>query len=223
MKKFVVFLMAIAIACVSCAYADMLSTEEVIRFRGLEWGCSIEDAAENLREAGVSDHARISSGFDVRYIDFSTCVDNAGFTFDPSSYMFDNDIFVGGHMVEQIAVNAIYGFVNGEVSSDVADSRIYCGSYYFKEQANMKSVYDDLVSKLTSLYGVPQENPYANYGSFSCIWYGANHTAVEINMLDSDTLPLLHISFWDLSVGDAIAEMQNALYVNDPFSLDGLS
>lgn len=222
MKKLVLFAMVVSMMFAACAHADMLSTEEVIRFRGFEWGCSINEVAENLREAGVSTRADISDETDVRFIDFSTSVDDAGFVFDPSSYQFDNDIFVGGHMVEQIAVYAMYGIVDGEISYETEDSRLYCGTYYFKEQANMKSVYDDLVSKLTSLYGTPQENPYANSRDFSCIWYGADNTAVEINMRDSETLPLLHISFWDLSVDEAIEAMQNALYVDDPNSLDGL-
>lgn len=216
MKRIISVVVAL-LSLVSVAFADAPTYDGEILFRGLPWGCSINDAVENIQSAGVT-YDRVREDQDVHGIDYSFSVDDCGFSYAPSN--LPSDFFVAGHLVEQVAVDAIYGITDGKISRERGDSRIYCGTYYFKSQENIKDVYDDLVSKLTSLYGASVD-AVDSYYDFSQMWTGANNAAIIIEM-DDGSYPLLHISYWDLGIYDMISEMQSIAYIGDVNSTDGL-
>lgn len=216
MKKVVSVLLVLSLLA-ACAFADAPTYDGEILFRGLPWGCSINDAVANIQAAGVTND-RVREDCDVHDVDYSFSVDSCGFSYSPSD--LPNDFFVAGHLVEQVAIDAIYGIVDGKISHEREDSRMYCATYYFKDQANIKDVYDDLVSKLTSMYGTPVD-AIESYYDHNLMWTGTNNAAIIIEMDDGD-YPLLHITYWDFGIHDMIAEMQSLAYIGDADSTDGL-
>lgn len=216
MKKIFSVLLVLSMLA-AYALADAPTYDGEILFRGLPWGCSINDAIANIQAAGVTSD-RVREDCDVHAVEYSVSVDSCGFSYAPSD--LPTDFFVAGHLVEQVAIDAIYGIVDGEISHDRADSRVYCATYYFKDQANIKDVYDDLVSKLTSMYGTPVE-AIKSYFAYNLMWTGTNNAAIIIEM-DDGNYPLLHITYWDLGIYDMIEEMQSIAYVGDADSTDGL-
>ena len=216
MKKFISVLLVLSMLA-AYALADAPTYDGEILFRGLPWGCSIDEAVANIQAAGVTND-RVRDGEDVHAIDYSVSVDACGFEYAPSG--LPNDFFVAGHLVEQVVVEAIYGIVDGQISHEREDSRMYCATYYFKDQTNIKDVYDDLVSKLTSMYGTPVD-AIESYYDHNLMWTGTNNAAIIIEMDDGD-YPLLHITYWDLGIHDMITEMQNLAYIGDVNSTDGL-
>lgn len=207
---------------------------EEIKFRGLDWGCSFNDALNELKSsAGLGLYENlldkdtdldyfydlfVEKDADVHYLDFSVSVADSGFEF--SARDFSEDFFVAGHLVSEICVFGIYGVVNGKVSTERSDAKFYKGSYYFETTENTKTIYDDLVAKLTEMYGEPSENDFS-YSDYSLIWSGANNTAVTIEF-DDGKYPMLNLDYWDLNCLDLIVEMQNLKYTGDLASKDGL-
>ncbi len=216
MKK-IICILAVVSLLMTVAFADSTTYDGEILFRGLPWGCSIDDAVANIQAAGVTND-RVREDQDVHDVDYSFSVDECGFSYSPSN--LPNDFFVAGHLVEQVAIDAIYGIVDGQISRERKDSRMYCATYYFMDQANINDVYDDLVTKLTSLYGTPVDAPESIY-DYSNMWTGTNNVAVIIEM-DDGKYPLLHLTYWDLGIHDMIAEMQSIAYIGDVNSTDGL-
>lgn len=215
-RLFSVFvLMVLMIHCV--AFADATICDVEIKFRNLDWGCSIDEAIANIQSAGVTS-TRVDDDDDVHYLVYSTSVDESGFAYTPSD--LPDDFYVAGHLVSQVCAYAIHGVVDGKVSSDRADSKLYKGSYFFETTENTRAIYDDLVEKLTGLYGIPSENK-ESYSDYSLIWCGLNDSAVTINF-DDGKYPMLHLDYWDLSCYDLIVEMQELQYTGDITSVDGL-
>lgn len=191
------------------------STE--ILFRGLPWGCSIDEVISNIK-AAAGDVGYIRKDWDVHHLDYKISVDESSFCYIANQ--LPNDFFVAGHLVKEVSAEAIYGIRNGIIMSGTGDSHFFKATYYFMEQVNMLDVYNDLVNKLCGLYGSASALEESSYDHAS-IWYGANQTAVTIEMNDGD-YPRLHITYWDLSIEEAIIEMQQAAYTGDLSSSDGL-
>ena len=217
MKRVMVLLVLITLAINGVAFADAPICDVEIKFRGLEWGCSIDEAMANIQAAGV-ESTKIEKDEDVHFLVYSTSVDESGFAYTP--YQLPNDFYVAGHLVEQVCAYAIYGMVDGKISKKTADSKLYKGTYYFETTENTREIYDDLVEKLNGLYGKATENK-ESYSEYSLRWCGLNDTAVVIEF-DDGKYPMLHIDYWDLGCYDLIVEMQRAAYTGDIASTDGL-
>lgn len=215
MKKLAAVVLMLGMIFAVYAYADAQLCDVEIKFRDLEWGCSIEEAIENIYEDGMK-NTDIEKDHDVHYLVYSVSVDECGFQYAP----IPDDMFVAGHLVSQVCAEAMYGIVDGKVSKDLADSKLYNGTYYFETTENTKEIYDDLVSKLTGLYGEPIVNN-ETYSDYSLMWCGQNDSAAVIHF-DDGKYPSLRLEYWDLGCYDDIVEMQKIAYVSDIASIDGL-
>lgn len=218
MKRLVVLVLLTALMLLCVAKADVATCDTEILFRDLPWGCSIDEAIKNFQNSGI-DNARLREDEDVYSMNNHwSGVDKSAFEY--SSTNLSDDFFVGGHLVDEIYAYAIYGIKDGQVSKKTEDSKLYKGAYFFKSQDNVRGVYDDLVDKLTGLYGEPEPNLDSIMGE-SQIWYGLNNTAVVITIYDEE-FSLLYLEYWDLNVEEMINEMQSVAYVGDIASTDGL-
>ena len=199
-----------------------------IKFRDLDWGCSIDAAISNLEKAGISyNRYSIKNDITVNGKFSGISIDKSGVEFNAYQSDIPNDFYVAGHLVSQIVIKAIYGLSDGQIQKDLEDTNMYYAIYYFEPTSDTESVFDDLNSKLANLYG---NTPYVYEDSFSgdctITWYGADsNTCVVLDMNRFsvyDDRCVLSVAYWDLRVHDKIREMQDVIYYGDLSSTDGL-
>ena len=215
MKRLTAIILAITMVLVVYAHADAKLCDVEIKFRDLEWGCNIDEAVDNIYEEGMW-NTDIEEDQDVHYLVYSVSVDKSAFQYAP----IPDNMFVAGHLVSQVCVEAMYGIVDGKVSKEPVNSKLYKGTYYFETTENTQEIYDDLVGKLSGLYGEPIVNN-ETYSDYSLMWCGQNDSAAVIHFNDGE-YPSLRLEYWDLGCYDDIVEMQKVAYVSDIDSIDGL-
>ena len=186
MKKMMALLLVLllALGCAGAACGEIYGEE--IRFRGLAWGCTLEDL---VNQACVEDaNTSSTSAHDVAYFLYG----------ETDKHKYVTDIVARkGLPINEAAGYELDGaylyFVkkpdkNGNViGADAARLELICGEYVVKTSG--AAVFDDITVKLTSLYGDVDFTYETEEGNWkgkkakrtSNVWYGANGTMVSVS------------------------------------------
>lgn len=233
MKKIIaVFVAIIMLQLFGVACAE--THESPILFRGIQWGASHDEAIKALPE-GVKTYGLMSEEywhsteermFDESWSDYYKaelgCYEYAG------SSSLENVKVAGYHITD---LYFYYLYATGEdgllVRDDAHTSLVY--AYYKLEPKDPDAVYDDLVRKLTSLYGDvdlhQQKSLLITYEQN--LWYGAEGTMVSLVREDySSGSHYIYIKYSFSGADDLIARAYDAVILeearNAALNTDGL-
>lgn len=232
MKKLVIFFVSLSILC-------SIAVGEEITFRGIPWGSNIsyvEDAIEdgyffylpNMKLAKWEETIDLEDGL---FSSFYRNLCGWEVTVVPK-----NDEKIAGYNAT-IELMFVYGYEDGKVLRDKESAELFSATYVFDVLGTQKA-YDDIKSKLISLYGECEE--YLDFPTLfhdraeASVWYGAEDTALLLKheiSLNESVLPSsvfltyqktdydAKIDILDLAITDEIL-MNEDLSRND--SLNGL-
>lgn len=222
MKKVLATILAILIVLsTSLCLAD--THDGSILFRNAEWGASYSDVLEKLPE-GVKMHAPKVSEYwrstdDIMFDENSWNYYKAElgcYSYSKSSSM--KNVKVAGYDIDTIYLYFLYDIdSNGLlIKDDAHTSLIY--AYYKLEPKDPDTVYADLISKLTSLYGDvdlhQKSSPYITYEQN--LWYGANGTQVSLVKEDYPTgSHYIYIKYGFSGADEQIAAAYNAVILEE--------
>ena len=198
MKKIVVLLLTLIMLC-SIPIAS--ATSLVIRFRGLTWGLSIDA----VQKAITSDMLPFFTQADERAMIYPSGIANSsqnewvrtkgncGFM----CTMVSENSYVGGYIVNRIALAAHYGEKNNTISMEPSDSVFYLGAYYINtlNVDDIASVFFDLQGKLTYLYGEYEE--FKAEDTYTTTWFGTKDTAVSLVHDDGEIMIVYYKNNYD--------------------------
>lgn len=129
-------------------------------------------------------------------------------TIDCNKKNHDNKYKVGGYDVTKIRLEySRYMYINGEMYyfDDSSDYRLYTGTFEFEYIGNSaakegKKTYDTLLTKLTKLYGEPEEfESKADWVKdkdvmgYHAIWKGKNNTGIILKCVPSISVDINHV------------------------------
>lgn len=95
---------------------------------------------------------------------------------------------VAGYQTSDIKLYFAYNVIDGVLSKTEESSSLY-GAHYKINPVDLQSATNDLISKITSLYGEPASNTndldmWGNYTTY-VYWYGANDTELVLKSTDT--------------------------------------
>ena len=190
----VLLILVLLIPCVAFAAVPLLGMphEEPILFRGIKWGATREEAAKALpaglvmTETKTSEYWYSTSNmmFDESFNDYYKG-ELGCYEYTRSS----NAVQVAGYEVKDIYL--YYAYHTGEdgllIKDDEHTSLLY--AYYKIEPKDPAAAYNDLIGKLTSLYGDvdfrQRSDSVITYTQN--LWYGADGTMVSLVKADYST------------------------------------
>lgn len=96
---------------------------------------------------------------------------------------------VAGYTPTEITFYFSYSIVDGVLMQTEEDSQLYGGQYVFEAQ-NLEAMTEDLIQKLSSVYGesdnyIEDDDLWGNYYTYT-YWYGENDTMVVLKTLDAE-------------------------------------
>lgn len=176
-------------------------TEKVeITFQNIPWGTdyvTVKNSHSEWELWAISGEAFITpsvdailedndySGLDFEYNDINIIANS-----------FAHKIDVAGYVTSDLDLYFAYVPVNGAITGNKADSALYGAKYTF-EPKNTAKMANDLVSKLTSLYGEPDEVKsdvnWVGEKTDYTHWSGKNDTELMLVVVDTSN------STWDSS------------------------
>lgn len=180
-------------------------TDKEILFRDVPWGVSFDEtckllpefdfygnAMEGLHAATANDvlKGQIYGSYNSRdSYDGSICFCAMSFP--------DSGVDIAGYPLLSMYLFYTYSTENGLSLSD-NNTILYGATYEFEEPQDLDSMYSDLVSKLSEVYGEPDDSydladPIMK-GTYTC-WNGADDTAVAIQSYDCDGQASVYISY----------------------------
>lgn len=194
MKKILVLCLLLMLSLQALAVADEIT------FRGIPWGSSLTEVEEYFSNLSIVD-------FDSEDVKRDTILNDDYDVYSNNSYeccwhdfVFPHgSITVAGYDVN-IHLYCFYGIdENGNVLREKEDSVFYAASYDL-EVVDVETSYEDLVNKLTSLYGegsLQTSGGTVYYGSSTgsgtyeyeeriMTWLGDNDTGVRIYCIVND-------------------------------------
>lgn len=189
-----------------------LSTQSEILFRDIPWFVSITDAKLMLHDKCDLPEGRLR-GDETMYSwgpDYTAVsAPNGGFEY--SLIDLGNNLFVGGHSVQQMLLYALYGHSEDEIFRDETSSRFYQAKYFFDDAD--EDTYSDLLEKLNSLYGEPVEKFKSDDGEETyAIWHGANNTGSILRLnIYSVRSSILSLTYGQTNT-DSLIEDLNAAF-----------
>ena len=195
MKKVISILLILVLLMVSCSAFAGDEHSEPILFRGAQWGSSLDEVKKfipdgvKMRDLKITEYwypmdSLMNDGNDwgSQYK-----AEMGGYSYAQSSSL--KDVKVAGYDIEDLYLYFMY--VPGEdgllVKDDAHTALIY--AYYKLEPKNPDAVYDDLISKLTSLYGDVdrEESSTGLIDRKMSQWNGADGTMVSVFREDYST------------------------------------
>lgn len=192
-KKFVT--LAISMFIFISSVPVFASDSEEIRFRDIPWGASYTEVSQSMPEFDwnvmafeemrtypteeiITDVDDYSLGLENGYIN----------TFVSPASIKKTE--VAGYTTSDINLFFAYLPVNETLTRNDSDTAFYGARYIFNPE-NIEGMTNDLVEKLSSLYGdyddVQEETNYMNLREKRIYWDGANNTQVVIRAVDSST------------------------------------
>lgn len=195
MRRFWCFVMVLLLILGGVASANANHGSEIL-FRGLPWGISRTEAASSI--AGIDFISWTGESYSGCAID--EIITGKSKTFEYSDINIMDTSYLGSLLVagyETDSVNMYYAYIptNGVLTKTPEDSSLYAAEYTFKPE-NAAAAGDDLLGKLSSLYGEPSKtlfdtNLWKDEFAFT-YWYGANDTMVVLIVEDEakSTWPL---------------------------------
>lgn len=190
MKKVVVLFLTLTLLC-STALADE------ILFRDIPWYSNLADTLTQMPEYS-----------DINALDWETRVTIIGEEreFDKPNngiapmLSFENTPFkVGGYNVGNITLNFVYSVDNGQVLRSEDDWKLIGATYHFSN-IDQKTASENLIEKLSSLYGEPVRTSVDTISYIT--WYGDSNSLVSLNIGDQ---------WLSLSYGISNTELMNEL------------
>lgn len=168
------------------------STDKEILFRDIPWGTNYTDVDNLLGEFNLLEIA--GEDYQTKSIDDIIYGDYSGIDFKYNDIniigsSLTSDIDVAGYTPEQIHVYLAYIPVNGKITHEDKDSSLYGAQYEFTP-VNIDQMETDLIEKLSSVYGDPDEQKtdsdfFENKSSYT-FWHGANDTELVLRALKTD-------------------------------------
>lgn len=182
--------MALLIFMTMAALAEVDAAEQKeILFRGIPWGTSYSEVEEILSDTQWLEF----TGFDMWTYSTETILDNE--SGDGSFEYLDIDLLcaamnphwmVAGYKTTGVLLYFVFKPMDGGLSRDFGDTMLYGATYQF-EPADVHAAAEDLVDKLSSLYGEhagKKEHPsYAKNVKYSYRWSGFN-SHVQLGVMD---------------------------------------
>ena len=167
------------------------STDKEILFRDIPWGTSYTDAVQLQPDFDwytiAFDESRITTLNEILTGDVSwDGYNNNGLDFLAMPFS-DHETDVAGYTTSDIYMYFAYTPVDGVLTRDESLTALYGAKYEFEPQ-NLQSMYDDIKSKLTSLYGDPADvtadKNWTGAKNTYTWWYGANDSVVVLGKSD---------------------------------------
>ena len=166
-------------------------SEKEILFRELPWGSSYPEVEKQLGELTFMPIS--GEDFQTPSVDAVLLGDYEGLDFEYSDInliatSIDGEIEVAGYRVEQVSLYFAYTLVDDILTKDEKDTSFYGARYIVKPQ-DLYGVKEDLVSKITTIYGEPSSSVedtdiYDNQYSYTA-WVGKNNTSLVLKTRDA--------------------------------------
>lgn len=181
MKKLLVLILTLLLFTAP-AFAQ---TDKEITFQDTSWGTSYTEIDKKFssydmydmrgslfKTFSIEEVIKDEGGIDFEYHDINV----VGNTYSPESK-------VAGYTTTDVTFYFAYKPVNGILTKELSDTKLYAARYEFAT-SDLDSMEADLTSKLSGLYGEPEdtdagENMWGTEFKY-VYWYGANDTAVVL-------------------------------------------
>lgn len=194
MKAWKTLSIALCAFCVFPGTVAQAETDTEIIFRDIPWGTSYAEVQQILNEFDWYDmsfdymrHYPVEEVLTDDYDYYSIEFDNGGINMTAQPFS-QKETSVAGYTTSDIELFFAYVPVKGTLTKDASDTALYGARYIFEPQ-NISSMSNDLIEKLSSLYGDPDETTadtdmWGNKTTYTW-WNGANNTVVVLRALDS--------------------------------------
>lgn len=187
MKRITICLLALLMLFASCC-AIAEDGEAPILFRGAEWGGTYADTIKALpKETKIRDLSTSEYWYDVDNWLYNENAWGDTLKGELGGYTYVKSSSLKGMQVAGYDIDALYlyfAFVPGKDGLLVKDEKntAFIFAYYKLEPKDPDAAYDDLLSKLTNLYGEvdlhQSDAPYISYEQN--LWRGGNGTMVSL-------------------------------------------
>lgn len=192
MRKRVISLSVLSFLVFINATPVMAEEEKEILFRDIPWGTSYTDVDNQNPDFGlwpIEGDSFISPSVDAILLDNN--YEGIDFEYGDINIIgntFDFTPNVAGYTASEVTLYFAYTSQDTTLSKTEQDSALYGAKYKF-EAMDLESMANDLVSKLTSLYGDPEETTndkdiWGNKSTFTH-WKGANDTELMLKTTDA--------------------------------------
>lgn len=178
--------LALVISSITCATV-WAETDKEILFRDISWGITYSEACDLMPEFDwytmYFDMMKTYSVDEIIYGDYEGIdFENSGINMTAIPF-YNKEISVAGYTTSNINLYFSFPVINGIMEQDENNSIFYGARYEF-EPENTDAMYDDLKTKLSSLYGNPikeyNETDYLDIETTITVWEGANNTYVSL-------------------------------------------
>lgn len=170
---------------------DIVSEKEII-FNDIPWNATFPDVSEKLSDWDL---------WNISGEEYKTCSvdeiligDYKGIEFEYGginiiSNAFNGEQKVAGYTTSGIALYFSYLPIGEYLTYEEKDTALYGAQYVF-EPVNLQDMYDDLVQKISEIYGEPNKqiketDLWENQYTYT-YWYGANNTELVLKSLNSE-------------------------------------
>lgn len=198
MRKFACLLVVLVLVASSTALADE------ILFRDIPWGSNIDDVENHIGSIGYhtsEDESYLPYWSKYDGDPFGLALGSAHYPVGWLSYymLWDDSFLIAGYPLSTMSVWMTYGLDGDNVLRNREDSRLYMAAYTFSV-LDIETTYDDLVIKLTTLYGHGEETIENGGGYYAdsekvgeyttiertIVWIGDENTSVRLASCTSD-------------------------------------
>lgn len=162
-----------------------------ILFGEIPWGTSYTDA-ENMKQE-LEMYPISGDAFKTMSVDAVLLGDYEGVDFEYGDIniignALNGEIEVAGYKTSEVNLFFSYIPVDGVLTRKEPDSSFY-GAQYIFEPMNLEEMSNDLINKLSSIYGKPDKTTedadmWSNEYTYT-FWYGANDTELVLKTVDS--------------------------------------
>lgn len=215
MKK--AFLLLIVVLLIgSTVSASAVEQPDTILFRSIPWfenRASVRTTMSNIDGIqpgyGSSDMARI----DTWYRQWNNMYADPNIT-DGGAMSAYKNLKVAGYSAS-VTLSFVFPIVDGKVLYSADNAQFYKAIYKLDELEDMPAAFDDLTTKLSSLYGTPEDKSY--YNSFAgldtpkaWLWYAKDGSLVFLAMY-YDTYSKKYDEVWITYAAPKTDELLNTL------------
>lgn len=172
-------------------YEDTISEKEII-FNNISWKTNFPDVSEKLSAWNLWNIS--GEGYKTCSVDDILLGDYKGIDFDYSginiiSHAFNGEQEVAGYTTTDIVLYFSYLPVGEYLTYEESDTALYGAQYIFKP-VNLQDMYEDLIHKVSEIYGEPNNQTHEtdlweNQYTYT-YWYGANGTELVLKSLNSE-------------------------------------
>lgn len=188
-KRLFLFTTMFTIAVCSSTMAK--EDEKEILFRDIPWGTSYTEVDSILSDLDIWNLS--GEAFQTKSIEDIILGDYQGIDFEYSDIniianAMNGKIDVAGYTTDSVELYFAYVPNDGVLNKTEEESALYGAQYVFLPR-NLKEMSDDLISKLSSLYGEPEDTfndtDFLDLKYTYTYWKGANDTEVVLKTQDS--------------------------------------